>query len=72
MSSQPRRLTKREAERLLRDVEAAGDDVEAVRRAVGEAVAVVLGAFGWEQLVVGASIEQLWDLAAELNERRTL
>ena len=67
-----RSLTKREVERLLRGVEAAGDDVEGVRRAVGEAVAVVLGAAGWEQLVVGASIEQLWDLAAELNERRTL
>ena len=69
-----RPLTKREAERLLRGVEAAGDDVEAVRRVVGEAVAVVLGPDGglWEQLVARASIEQLWDLAAELNERRML
>ena len=69
-----RPLTKREAERLLRDVEAAGDDVDAVRAAVGEAVAIVLGPDGglWEQLVVGASIDQLWDLAAELNERRIL
>jgi len=69
-----RPLTKREAERLLRDVEAAGDDVEVVRRVVGESVAIVLGPDGglWEQLVAGASIEQLWDLAAELNERRML
>ena len=67
-----RALTKREAERLLAGVEAAGDDVEAVRRVVGEAVAIVLGAAGWEQLVVGADLAVLWDLAAELNERRTL
>ena len=70
-----RQLSKGEAERLLRGVEAAGDDVEAVRRVVGEAVAVVAGdaaAAWWEQLVMGASIEQLWDLAAELNERRML
>ena len=58
-----RRLTKREVERLLAAVEAAGDDVEAVRRAVGEAVGAWLA---------DASVEQLWDLAASLNERRTL
>ena len=58
-----RRLTKREAERLLAGVEAAGDDVEAVRRAVGSVVDLWLA---------DASIEQLWDLAASLNERRTL
>ena len=63
MAPQPRRLRKDEVERLLAAVEAAGDDVEAVRRAVADAVGLWLA---------DASIEQLWDLAAALNERRTL
>ena len=56
------RITKREAERLLVAVEAAGDDPDAVRRALDPWVP--------RDVLDGLDLDGLFDLAAELNERR--
>jgi phosphomannomutase len=55
-------LTKRTVETMLRDITAAGDDVDAVRRA--------LAAAGAPASLLGGSLEDLFELAAELNETR--
>ena len=56
------RLTKRRVEALLREVEAAGDDIEAVRRALATA------GVGANRLAGG--LDELFGLVAELNETR--
>ena len=56
------RLTKRRVEALLRDVERAGDDIEAVRRA--------LAAVGVPVARLDRDLDELFELVAELNETR--
>lgn len=56
------RLTKRAVERLLDDIDRAGDDVDAIRRA--------LLTVGVPVPLVGADLDVLFELASELNETR--
>jgi len=58
-----RKLTKRDAERLLAAVEAAGDDPAQVREALMPYVPIA----HLERL----DLDALFDLAAELNETRS-
>ncbi len=58
------RLTKRAVERLLADVEAAGDDADAVRAA--------LVAAGVPASALPADLDALFALTAELNETRSV
>lgn len=57
------RITKREAERLLLAVDAAGDDTDALRDALAPWVP--------REVLDGLELDGLFDLAAELNEHRT-
>lgn len=57
-----RRITKREAERLLRAVDAAGDDTAAVRQVLSEWVP--------REHLATLDLDALFALAARLNEDR--
>ena len=57
-------LAKRAVERLLVAVDAAGDDVDAVRAA--------LGAAGMPEALLGRDLDVLFDQVAELNETRVM